>query len=144
MFENSELERDYIFDCLDKKEKQTTRSDFEIKPGSYVRYILPRHVGLKKKRFRVSPEYYKIDGKEGNMYILMAKDGNVITKPRFQLIPLKSGEKERMKFADTVVGRWSGSINRIIGDVGKNKVRVSFKLPDGGEYIDVIPKSYIK
>jgi hypothetical protein len=144
MYNDPELEKDYIFKCLEQKEKQETRADFEIKPGTYVRYILPRHDGLKKKRFRVSPEYYKVDGKEGNNYILMARDGTVITKPRFQLIPLKPGEIDRMKFAETIPGKWTGVIDRVIEDVGKKHVHVTFKLPDGGEYEDIIPKSYLK
>jgi hypothetical protein len=74
----------------------------------------------------------------------MAKDGNVITRPRYQIIPLKDTEEKLFKFAESLPGGWKGQIERVIEDVGKGKVRVVFKLPDGGEYVDVIPKSYLK
>jgi hypothetical protein len=97
-----------------------------------------------KKRYQVSREYYQIAAREGNMYVLMAADGNVITRPRFQLLPLKKNEKERMKFAETFPGKWSGVINRVIENVGKKHVRVAFLMPNNEEYIDVVPKSYLK
>jgi hypothetical protein len=74
----------------------------------------------------------------------MAKDGNVITKPRYKIIPLKDKEKKLFKFAESLPGRWKGAISRIIGDVGKNKIKVAFAMPNGEEYIDIIPKSYLK
>ena len=49
-----------------------------------------------------------------------------------------------MKFAETIPGKWTGKIIRVIEEVGNNKVRVAFELPDGSEYIDVIPKSYLR
>ena len=54
--------------------------------GSFVRVILPRHDGITKKRYIVSKECYKIDDRRGNMYTLMAKDGIVVTRPRFKLL----------------------------------------------------------
>jgi hypothetical protein len=145
MFEDPELEEEYIFKCIEKQEERERKvKDFELPVGTYVRYILPKHDGITKKRYQVSREYYQIAAREGNMYVLMAKDGNVITRPRFQLLPLKKNEKERMKFADTFPGRWGGVINRVIENVGKRHVRVAFLMPNGEEYIDVVPKSYLK
>jgi hypothetical protein len=60
------------------------------------------------------------------------------------LLPLKKNEKERMKFADTFPGKWTGMIDRVIEDVGKRHVKVAFKMPDGSDYIDIVPKSYLK
>jgi hypothetical protein len=144
MFDDKELEQEYIFECIEKQEEQKKLKEFELPIGSFVRYILPKHDGMTKKRFQVSREYYKIDSREGNMYVLMAGDGTVLTRPRSLLIPLKKNEKERMKFAETFPGRWTGVIDRVIEEVGKRHVRVAFRLPNGGEYIDIIPKSYLK
>jgi hypothetical protein len=116
---------------------------FELEIGTFVRYILPKKP-LEKRRNRVSKDMYKIDSKSGNMYNLMAKDGSVIIRPRYLLIPVSESEKSRLKFAETIEGKNTGVIERVIENVGKNKVKVAFKLPDGGEYIDVIPKSFIR
>ena len=144
MFENPDLEKRYIFRCLEEAEEQKQSKTFEIPVGTYVRFILPRHDGLNKKRYQHSPERYKIAGKEGNHYILMAGDGTVMTKPRFLIRVCSDNENEKMKLAETIPGKWSGMIKRVIEEVGKNKVRVAFELPDGSEYVDVIPKTYLK
>ena len=144
MKENYELEKRYIYKCLEEAEEQRETKTFDIPVGTYVRYILPRHDGLNKKRYQHSPEKYKITGKQGSHYILMAADGNVMTKPRFLLRVCSDNENEKMKLAETIPGKWSGKIKRIIEEVGKNKVRVAFEMPNGGEYIDVIPKSYLR
>jgi hypothetical protein len=144
MFDDPQLEEEYIFKCIEKQEEQRKMKDYELPIGSFVRYILPKHDGITKKRYQVSREYYKIDSKEGNNYVLMAEDGTVITRPRFQLLPLKKNEKERMKFASTFPGRWTGIIDRVIEEVGKKHVKVAFRMPDGSDYIDIVPKTYLK
>jgi hypothetical protein len=142
MFNDLKLEEEYIFEMLTKAEEQRKNKDFELDVGTYVRFILPRSDGISKKRYRVSPEMYLIDSKRGNHYNLMSKDGNVITKPRYLLIPVDKGEQ--VKFAETIPGKWTGVIDKVIGEVGKGKVKVAFKMPDGSEYIDTIPKSFLK
>jgi hypothetical protein len=142
MFNDPKIEEEYIFQMLTKAEEQRKNKDFELDIGTYVRFILPRSDGISKKRYRVSPEMYLIDSKRGNHYNLMSKDGNVITKPRYLLIPVD--KDERVKFAETIPGRNTGVIDRIIGDVSKNKVKVLFRLPNGEFYEDIIPKSFLK
>jgi hypothetical protein len=72
----------------------------------------------------------------------MANDGTVITKPRYLLVPVKKGE--HVNFAETVEGKNTGVIEKVVGDVGKNRVKVIFRMPDGGEYEDIIPKSFLR
>ena len=74
----------------------------------------------------------------------MAADGNVMTKPRFLLRVCTPNENEKMKIASTIPGKWSGMIKRVIEELPNNKVRVAFEMPDGSEYVDIIPKSYLK
>jgi hypothetical protein len=143
MFSDHRLEKAYIDKCIENAGKQVNMKDFELEVGTFVRYILPKKA-LEKRRNRVSTDMYKIAGKQGNHYILMSEDGNVILKPRFMLIPVNKDEESKLKFAKTIEGKWTGVIDRIIEDVGKNKVRVAFKLPDGKEYIDTIPKLFIR
>ena len=143
MKENPGLEKEYIFRCLEEAEEQKQTNNFEIPLGTYVRYILPRHDGKTKKRYQYSPEKYLITGKQGNHYVLMAEDGTVMNKPRFLIRVCSDNEHEKMKFASTIPGKWSGQIQRVIEDVGKNKVRVAFLMPNGEEHIDVIPRSYL-
>jgi len=138
MFDNPALEEAYIFSNLKKRDEQRQMNDFELKEGEFVKYLLPkRH--FEKVRFRYSPESYSICGRDGNNYILMAKDGTTITKPRYQLIKANNAPK-----ANTIQGVNKGVIKKVIGDAGKNKVKVLFELPDGGTYEDAIPKSYIR
>src|SRR5215469_9899971 len=81
MRDNFDLERDYILECLKRRQKQKERiNDFELKVGDWVRYILPRHgTVLTKKRYRLSKEKYRIEERVGNMYTMIANDGSVLT-----------------------------------------------------------------
>jgi len=139
MFENKDKEQSYIDKCIIDKNKQLQNKNFEIPIGKYVRYLLPSNK-LSKKRTNWSVDKYKICGKNGNYYILMAKDGTVINKPRYQLIIADNN----CEFAETIVGKNTGVIKRVIEHMPKNKVKVAFEMPDNSEYIDVIPESYLR
>ena len=49
-----------------------------------------------------------------------------------------------MKVAETIPGKWRGVVKEVIGDVGKNKVRVKFEVPGEKDYEDVIPRSFLR
>ena len=49
-----------------------------------------------------------------------------------------------MKFAETIPNKNAGKIKRVIEELPNNKVRVAFEMPNGEEYVDIIPKSYLK
>jgi len=89
MLNDPEKEKEYIFKQLELREKQEQIKDFHLKVGSFVRYIIPRTDGKKKKRYQYSHECYKIDEVKGNMYTLMAKDVTVMTSPRYRIILCK-------------------------------------------------------
>lgn len=147
MFTDSNIEKEYIYKCLEKRDKQLRIKDFKYNPGDYVRYILPRSNGIVKKRYQISRECYKIEEKCGNMYVLIAKDGTTITKPRFQLLRCKKdGSKpNNIKWASTIPNKWNGVIKEIISyDKAKNKYKVLFSVPNGEDYEDVIPASYLR
>lgn len=146
MFNDPDLEKEYIFKQLAKKEKQEELKDLHLHEGSFVRYIIPRANG-KKKRYQYSHECYRIAKVKGNMYTLMAKDGTVMNKPRFKIsLCTKDGSKpSNMKWADTIVGKWNGLIKNIISfDKRSQKYTVAFMVPDKPDYIDEIPESFMR
>ena len=146
MFDDPSLEKEYIFKQLAKKEKQEELKDLHLHEGSFVRYIIPRANG-KKKRYQYSRECYKISSVKGNMYTLMAKDGTVMNKPRFKIsLCTKDGSKpSNMKWADTIVGAWNGDVKEIISlNPRTRKYTVKFTVPGGEDYIDEIPETYLR
>ena len=124
--------------------EQKVFKDFNLNKGTFVRFLLPKWDGFKKKLYNLSPEKYLISGKEGNHYILMAQDGSIILKPRFLIKVCDKNEILNMDIAATIPGTSRGKIKRIIHDVGKKHVKVIFELPDGGEYVDIIPKTFLR
>ena len=141
MFNNPELEKEYIINQQQLKSKRESKNDFNINVGSFVRYILPKHDGITKKRYQVSHECYKIEAKNGNMYTLIAKDGSVKNLPRFKLIP---ANVNNCKWGETF-GTNNGIINRIISHNKQTKrYTVAFTVPDQPDYIDEIPESFIE
>lgn len=146
MLNDPELEKEYIFNQIKLREKREEKlKDFKLNIGSFVRYILPRSDGITKKRYQISPECYKIEEKSGNNYVLIARDGTIKTLPRYRImLASKNGEKPRnCKWGDTF-GNNSGIVRRLIEYYPKTKkYRVAFEVPEGEEYIDTIPESYI-
>ena len=148
MMKDPEKEKEYIFKCLEAAENQHKIKDLILPVGAYVRYILPRHDGITKKRFQISRECYKIDERKGNMYTLIAQDGTVMSKPRFKLILCSSdGSKpSNIKWASTIPGKWNGNVEKILSYNPKtNKYTVLFSVPGASKtYKDTIPASYLR
>jgi len=145
MFDNPDVEKEYIFKCLDKQEKQQKMPNFEFKDGWFVRFIVPRDTS--KKRYQLSKECYKIDGKTGKMYNLLAQDGTTIIKPRYQLfLCTDNGSKpDNIRWADTIPGKWNGTVDEILSyDRRKNKYKVRFTVPGQKSYVDWIPASFLR
>ena len=141
MFDNEELEKEYIFNCMDKHEKQKRIEDFELKENEFVRYVIDKDP-LKKKRYNVSNESYKIVGKEGKHYILEAADGTTMIKPRYKLVRADFNKYQQAK---TIDGAWNGVLKEIISfDKRTNKYKVKFDDGNNGEYVDIIPVSYLR
>ena len=131
------LEKKFIIRKLYQLERRRKITDFDLHPGMYVRYILPKDP-LKKHRYKVSPEAYKISHKEGNAYVIMAKDGTTKTIARWRMFPLGYNLPEKMKFANTF-GNNSGTVSKINRyDPRKKKYNVEFQMPDGTTYNDDI------
>ena len=143
MTDNPQLEKDYIVSRLYDRERRRMQVDFELEPGTFVRYILPKDPHM-KRRYRVSPEAYKISHRDGNSYALIARDGTVKTVSRWRLVPLGSTLPENMKFGNTF-GNNNGTVQEILDyNPQTHRYTVLFNMPDGTTFQDRIHESYLR
>ena len=137
------LEEKFIIKKLYQKERRRKITDFELEPGTFVRYILPKDPN-KKHRYKVSPEAYQISHKDGNAYSIMAADGTTKTVARWRLFPLGKTLPEKMKFANTFHNNM-GTVSRIIDyDEAAKKYTVEFAMPDGSTYQDRVSERIMR
>jgi hypothetical protein len=131
------LEKKFIIRKLYQLERRRKITDFELHQGMFIRYILPKDPN-KKHRYKVSPEAYKISHREGNAYVIMAKDGTTKTIARWRIFPLGDTLPPKMKFANTF-GNNTGTVNKINSyNKRSRKYNVEFAMPDGTTYNDEI------
>ena len=143
MESNRRLEISFIIRKIYERERRRKITDFELKEGVFVRYIIPNDKNS-KRRYKVSKEAYKISHKDGNAYVLIAQDGTTRTLSRWRLFPLGETLPKKMKFGNTF-NRNMGTVDEILSyDANKNKYTVKFSMPDGSTYIDKIPASYLR
>lgn len=137
MEDDVKLEKKFIIRKLYQLNRRRKITDFDLKPDMYVRYILPKDP-KKKHRYKVSPEAYKISHKEGNAYVILARDGTAKTVARWRLFPVGTSLPENMKFANTF-GNNAGTVNKINSyDKRNHRYNVEFTMPDGTTYTDTI------
>ena len=143
MKDNDQLEKEYIVRRLYDRERRRKQVDFELEPDIFVRYILPKEPHV-KSRYRVSPEAYKISHRDGNSYVLIARDGTVKTVSRWRLVPLGHTLPANMKFANTF-GNNNGTVQEILDYYPRrHRYRVLFSMPDGSTFEDTIHESFLR
>ena len=153
MEQDPNLETEYITEKLYQLERRRKQKDFELKPDTYVRYILPKDPHT-KSRFKVSPEAYRISHRDGNAYVLIAQDGTIKTVPRWRIIPLGSTLPAKLKFSSSF-GNNNGTVRASAQTRGvvqeilsynprTRKYTVQFSMPDGSTYEDTIPESFLR
>ena len=90
MYDNPELEREWIYKQEKFKRIQRNIEDFDIPIGSYVRYRMNKDdLAGGKRRSQFSLEKYRVIKRIGNRYILQpwnTETGGLISKSRFELI----------------------------------------------------------
>ncbi|KAI5487488.1 hypothetical protein TVAGG3_0955030 [Trichomonas vaginalis G3] len=110
MKNNPDLEKDYIFNSLVKRDKQERMPGFKLKKGDKVKIEIPKrdpyentidydnngnstgtHIRVRKNRRKYTREYYEVLGKHGKMYTLQAEDKTTIVRPRFKLVKVQGG-----------------------------------------------------
>lgn len=97
MENDPKLERQYIANCLIKKQKA---KNHDIPINHYVRIVLAKEA-MKKRRFKVSRECYKVTKRDGKNYLVSASDNTTLSLPRHRLIDI--GENPgKYKLASTL------------------------------------------
>jgi hypothetical protein len=129
MENNPEKQKEYIIKKIYEREGREKITDFNLKEGSWVRFMIPREFG-KKRRYQVSPDIVQIKKKEGHAYVLMAQDGSTATMARWRLFPVedKTGYKVLKKFRQN-----TGIIRRVFGGPNRRgEYHVEWEGIDGG------------
>jgi hypothetical protein len=84
MTDNPEAEKEYIMNKVYEKERIKKISDFELPPGTWARFMVPKDP-MHKRRFQWSQEFVKVTAKEKGSYVCAAEDGTIKKIPRWRL-----------------------------------------------------------
>lgn len=79
--------------------------------GDYVRYIIPRANG-RKKRYQYSRKCYRIVAVNGNMYTISARGGTVKNLPRFKV--KKVNNIDNIEWSKTIPSQWNGDVKELL------------------------------
>jgi len=111
-------ERQYIAYCLIRKSKTPK---YDIPVNHYVRIVVQRDP-MKKRRFKISQECYKVTGRDGNNYFISASDGRRKSLPRWRLIDVTKPDGNHpanIRFAATITGIQHHTPVSIVSKEGK-------------------------
>lgn len=133
-FTSADEER-YIKKMNDKTDAIISDSEFKLNPGEKVRVVIDLDP-LKKKRNKLSQNYYIVDSEQGNGFLIKAADDSVAYYPRHKLIRSNEG-----KYADTIDNDSFGIIDKIIDyDAKTDKYKVVYE----GGITDSIPSRNLR
>lgn len=105
---NSINEQKYIQKMNDKTDAVLNDKDFKLRPGDKVRVVIDFDA-MKKRRTKLSPDYYIVDSEQGNGFLIKAADDSVAYYPRHKLIKSSTG-----KYASTIDDASFGIVDEII------------------------------
>ena len=131
MFEDKNKEIDFIYQNQEHKHNQRGIKDFRLKDGDFVRYRLQKDP-LVKRRYRYSPESYKVAGRERSFYIIQAQDGSSLLMPRWKLIKC---DVNVYPWKTTIPGNKKAIIDRIVSYNPRNDSYNVLFRNDPQEYI---------
>ena len=128
-------EQKYIQKMNDKTDAIISDREFKLLPGEKVRVVIESDP-LKKKRSKLSQNYYIVDSEQGNGFLIKAADDSVAYYPRHKLIRSNKG-----KVADSIDNNSFGIIDKIIDyDVKTDKYKVVYE----GGVKDKIPSRNLR
>jgi hypothetical protein len=134
MAADPEAETKYIIRKLYQIERRRKITDFNLPIGAWVRYIIPRDP-MKKARYKVSTERYRVAKKAGNAYEMMAEDGSTLQVARWRLLPVDEANRDKRKKGTTLLKGGKGIVKEIIGVRGgkahKKEYHVVWEVPEG-------------
>ena len=116
MHENKDLEIKFIYRNQKHRHNQRGIKDFRLNMGDMVRYRIEKNP-LEKRRYRYSPESYKVVGRERAFYIIQARDGSSLLMPRWKLIKC---DERIYPWKSTIPGNTKGTIERIVSHNPRN------------------------
>jgi hypothetical protein len=85
-------QKKYIIKKVYEANRRKKISDYQLKVGSWVRFMIPRNM-MKKHRYQFSNEVVEIKKKEGNVYTCQAADGTKKKLARWRLLPVEDPSK---------------------------------------------------
>ena len=128
-------EQKYIQKMNDKTDDIMSDKEFKLNPGDKVRVVIESDP-LKKKRSKLSQNYYIVDSEQGNGFLIKAADESIAYYPRHKLIRSNKG-----KYADSIDNNSFGIIDKIIDyDVKTDKYKVVYE----GGVKDKIPSRNLR
>lgn len=140
MFNDVNKEKEFILRCQRIMSARSRIKDFNFNIGDFVRIRLDK-VQFEKKRFRYSPESYKVSEKDGNNYIVVAKDGNPLTVPRWKLIKADITKHPWKDELETVNGVMTDILDY---DEDTHRYKVLFEGDNQEPREDIIPVSFVR
>jgi hypothetical protein len=103
MERHPEEQKKYIIKKVYELNRRKKISDFELKVGTWVRFMIPRNM-MEKRRYQFSPEIVRIAGKDGNAWVCEAeKDKKTLARWRLLVVDDPSKYKQLGSFKDMVV-----------------------------------------
>ncbi len=117
-----------------RRETDDIRNQFQLNDGDKVR-VMDVRSKLMKKRFNLGRNVYEVDSKEGNQYVIKARDESVATYPRHRLHLTATG-----KVANTL-GDKRGMVKDIINYDEKND---KYKVEYSNKKSEWIPSNYLR
>ena len=110
MHEDKNKEIEFIYQNQEHKHVQRGIKNYQLMPEDFVRYRINKDP-LVKRRYRYSPESYKVVGRERSFYIIQARDGSSLLMPRWKLIKCN---ENIYPWKSTIPGSSKGTIERIV------------------------------
>ncbi len=117
-----------------RRETDAIRNRFKLEDGQKVR-VMDVRSKMKKKRFNLGREVYQVDSREGNQYVIKARDESVATYPRHRLHLTSKG-----KVAGTL-GTKRGMVKDIIS---YNEKKDEYKVEYANKECQSIPSNYLR
>jgi hypothetical protein len=96
-----EEQKKYIIKKVYEANRRKKISDFELKTGTWVRFMIPRNM-MEKRRYQFSNEIVEIVGKDGNAWICKAADKTTKKLARWRLLVADPSKFKKLKTFDGV------------------------------------------
>lgn len=141
MQEDTNKERSYIIKKLYAAEGRKKLIDYELEEGEYVRYITTKDT-LKKHRYKVSPEAYKISHKDGHAYEIMANDGTTKKVQRWRLFSLGKRLPGKYRIGETFHNN-DGTVKELVSKDG-NYYDAKYEFPNKPDEIYRVHKNALR